>query len=367
MKQVITSAISLLLCVSQSMAAVHSFYIGCAGRDRKGIYVADFDDANGALSNLRLATSHHAPSFLGIHPEKKILYSVCAGPEGAGTLAAFAADSNQNLTLLSEVSSGGKGPCHLAIHPSGRVIAVANYHGGSISSFLLDDQGIPAPLASLMQQESKSVRPARQADPRAHGVHFFENTLFVADAGIDQIRAYTIDLATAQLTPSTQAHTIADSGDAPRHLAIHPTRPWVYAVNEHSNTVTFYQSDAYALTKKQSITTLPADFQSKSKTAEIEIHPNGKFLYASNRGHDSIACYQIDSTSGELTELGQTLALVKRPRHFTIAPGGAFLIVAGQDSQNLHTLAIDPQSGKLTPTHETLSVPTPICLLFSKQ
>jgi 6-phosphogluconolactonase len=150
-------------------------------------------------------------------------------------------------------------------------------------------------------------------------------------------------------------------------LAFHPQKPWVYCVNELSNTVTHFVRDGHKLEKKESISTLPVDFKEPNATAEIEIHPNGRFLYASNRGHDSIAAYQIDPTSGALTAMGQTVADVKNPRHFTIAPGGAYLIVAGQDSDNLHVLSVDPQSGKLTPTAHKLQVPSPICLVFSQR
>jgi 6-phosphogluconolactonase len=351
-----------------SIAAIHSFYIGTrTDRDSKGIYLADFDDNTGALSNLRLATTYKDPGFLCLHPEKKLLYSIGARPDGTGTLATFAIEKNRNLTFLSDVPSGGQGPCHLAIHPAGQMIAVANYGSGSTSSFLLDPKGIPAPHASLIQHEGKSVHPQRQTGPHAHGVYFSENTLFVPDLGLDQTLAFTFDAATAKLSPATPPHASSAPGDGPRHLAIHPTKPWVYAVNELTNTVTHFVRDGHALTAKESITTLPADYKEPNTTAEIEIHPNGRFLYASNRGHQSIACYSIDATIGALTALGQTVADVKTPRHFAIAPGAAFLIVAGQDSDSLHVLAIDPQSGKLSPTSQKLSVPSPICLLFSKQ
>lgn len=361
-------SLALLLLSSHMLhAAIHTFYIGTrTDRESKGIYLADFDDSTGALSNLRLATTYKDPGFLCLHPEKKLLYSIGARADGTGTLATFGIEKNQTLTFIGDVPSGGQGPCHLAIDPSASMIAVANYGAGSTSSFLLDKKGLPSEAVSVIKQEGKSVHPERQTAPHAHGVYFTKEGLMVPDLGLDQILHFTYDAATAELKAATPAFSATAAGNGPRHLAIHPQKPWVYVVNELSNTVTHYTKEQHALTAQKTITTLPEGFAEPNTTAEIEIHPNGRFLYASNRGHQSIAAYSIQHESGELTALGQTVADVKAPRHFVIAPGGAFLIVAGQDSDNLHVLAIDAQSGKLTPTSQKLEVPSPICLVFAK-
>jgi len=364
MKKILTLFLALGHCAT---AAIHSCYIGTrTDRESKGIYLVDFDDTTGALSNLRLAAPYKDPGFLCLHPNGKLLYSIGARPDGTGTLATFAIGKNQMLSFLGDVPSGGKNPCHLAIDPEARMVAVANYGDGSTSTFLLDKKGLPSEAVSVIPHAGKSIHPQRQTGPHAHGVYFSDKILFVPDLGLDQTLAYTYDAATAKISPAQPAYARSTPGDGPRHLAIHPTQPWIYVVNELTNTVTHFTRKGAALSAQQSVPTLPAEFQGVNTTAEIEIHPNGRFLYASNRGHQSIAAFAIDHNTGSLTELGQTVADVKTPRHFTIAPGGAYLIVAGQESDNLQVLSIDPQSGKLSKTESSLAVPSPICLLFIK-
>ena len=358
----------LLLAFTQAAsAAIHSFYVGTrTDRESKGIYLVDFDDATGALSNLRLAAEYKSPGFLCLHPQRKLLYSIGARADGTGTLATFSIGKNHMLTFLGDVPSGGNGPCHLAIDPSNRMIAVANYGDGSTASFLLDKKGLPSEAVTVVKHVGSSVHPQRQTAPHAHGVYFSGESLFVPDLGLDQTLAYTFDPATAVMKAAEPPFSRSTPGDGPRHLAVHPKESWVYVLNELSNTVTQYARMNHQLKARQSISTLPVDFEGTNTTSEIEIHPNGRFLYASNRGHQSIAAFAIHQETGGLIELGQTVADVKTPRHFTIAPGGAFLIVAGQDSDNLQVLAIDPQSGKLSKTEHALTVPSPICLLFVK-
>lgn len=326
----------------------------------------DFDDSTGALSNLRLAAPYLSPGFLSYSPQKNLLYSIGAREDGTGTLATFAIGKNHMLTFLGDVPSGGKGPCHLALDPSQRMVAVANYGDGSTASFLLDKKGLPSEAVTVVKHQGKSVHPQRQTAPHAHGVYFSGESLLVPDLGLDQTLVYTFDPATAVIAAAEPTHASSTPGDGPRHLAVHPKNPWVYVLNELSNTVTQYARNGHQMKPRQTISTLPVDFEGTNTTAEIEIHPNGRFLYASNRGHQSIAAFAIHEETGGLIELGQTVADVKTPRHFTIAPGGAFLIVAGQDSDNLQVLAIDPQSGKLSKTEHSLAVPSPICLLFVK-
>jgi 6-phosphogluconolactonase len=358
---------ALLLLSQMASAAIHRFYIGTrSDRDSKGIYMADFDDSNGALSNLRLAAPYLNPGFLCACPKRKLLYSIGNRQDGTGTLAAFSIGKNHALTFIGDVPSGGKGPCHLALDPECRMISVANYGGGTTASFLLDKKGMPSEAVSVIQHVGNSVHPERQTAPHAHGVYFSGESLFVPDLGLDRTLVYQFDSATAVLKAAEPPFAAALPGDGPRHLAFHPKQPWVYAVNELSNTVTHYVRNGHRLLYRQSISTLPADFTGTNTTAEIEVHPDGRFLYASNRGHQSIAAFAIHQETGGLIELGQTIIDGKTPRHFAIAPGGAFLIVAGQDSDNLQSFAIDPQSGKLSKTEHSLAVPSPICLLFVK-
>jgi len=363
-----TKFLTILLAFTHcASAAMHHLYIGTrTDRESKGIYLAQFDDSTGVLSQLRLAATYKDPGFLCLHPQKKLLYSIGARADGAGTLATFSIEKNHMLTFVGDVLSGGKGPCHLAIDSSARMIAVANYGSGSTASFLLDKKGIPSEPVTLLQHEGKSVHPQRQTGPHAHGVYFSGQSLYVPDLGLDQTLIYRFDPATAVLSAAQPPFFRSTAGDGPRHLAIHPQQPWIYVVNELTNTVTHFLREGETHTAQQSITTLPTDFTGVNTTAEIEIHPNGRFLYASNRGHHSIAAFSIDQKTGALSELGALVTDVKTPRHFAIAPGGAFLLVAGQDSDNVQVLAIDPQSGKLAKTGHTLAVPSPICLLFAQ-
>jgi 6-phosphogluconolactonase len=355
------------LFIHAATAAIHPFYIGTGNSaDSKGIYLADFDDSNGVLSNLRLAAAYKNPGFLCIHPTKKLLYSTGLRADGTGALATFAIEKNQLLTFIGDTSCAGENPCHLAIDPSSSMIAIANYGNGIVSSFLLDKKGIPSEAVCVIKHQGTSVHPTRQKGPHAHGVYFSDQTLFVPDLGLDQILAYTFDVNSAVIKPAAPAFTASTPGDGPRHLAFHASKPWVYVVNELTNTVTHFTRAGNKLTMQKSITTLPSDWQGENTTAEIEIHSNGRYLYASNRGHNSIAAFSINQENGELTALGQTVTAIKTPRHFAIAPGGAYLIVAGQQSNNLQVLSIDAQSGKLNLTSNQLEVPAPICLLFLK-
>ena len=357
----------ILISVHCAGAAVHSLFIGTRSeRGSKGIYVADFDDRSGSLSNLRVGAEYRNPGFLCLHPEKKILYTVGARADGTESLAAFGISESLSLTFLADVPCRGISPCHLALDPSQRMIAVANYSDGSIASFLLDRKGIPSEAACVIKNEGKSIHPQRQTSPHAHGVYFSGDLLFVPDLGLDQNLAFTYDAVTAKFAAVEPAFTKSIPGDGPRHLAFHPVKPWVYVVNELANTVTHFSRKNHTLTAHASLTTLPAGYNQPNTTAEIEVHANGKFLYASNRGHNSIAAFRINQETGALKEIGQTAAAIKTPRHFVVAPGGAFLIVAGQDSDNLQVLAIDPQSGALTATEQKLAVPAPTCLLFAR-
>ena len=349
------------------VGAVHDLYVGTrTDRESKGIYRMRFDDQSGKLQGLELVATYANPGFLCQHPTKPLMYAVGNRADGTGTLAVFAVQKNKPMTFLADVVTGGHGPCHLALNEKAEVMAVANYSAGSTSTFLMNAKGMPSEAVTVIKNEGKSVHPQRQTSPHAHGVYFFGNQLFVPDLGTDQVLIYEVDAKTAVIAPATPPFATLAPGDGPRHLAIHWQNPWLYVVNELSNTITHFVREEQGLKAAQTITTLPKDFTGTNTTAEIEIHPNGRFLYASNRGYDSIAAYRIDAKTGSLELLGLFPLDVKTPRHFAIAPGGAFLVVAGQDSDRLQTFAIDPQSGKLTAVGQLVEVPSPTCLLFAR-
>jgi 6-phosphogluconolactonase len=356
-----------------SLQAVPVF-IGTSGGKAsggKGIYLADFDAATGKLSTPTLAAEYRNPGFLALHPTKPILYA--AGmpntpfPDESGSVAAFSVGKDHGLKFLGEVASGGKGACHVAVDPAGGTVAVANYSGGSFSTIRLDENGVPGATGSLIKLTGSGPNLPRQDAPHAHGVYFDKagKFLFMPDLGLDQVFIYPFDAATSKLGEALPSLTTAP-GAGPRHMAFSPDEKHAYVVNELSNTVLAAAYSPGKLKPLDSVPTLPDDFTEKSTTAEIEVHPNGKFVYASNRGHDSIAVYQRDETTGALKILQHAPCGGKIPRHFKIDPTGKWLLCAHQASDTISVLALDPVTGLLGEPANTVASPSPICLLFAR-
>ena len=330
----------------------------------EGIYLSSFDPDNGSFGEFKLGAKYTGPGFLAQHPAKPLLYSVGrseAHPKGS--IAAF--KLGDTLEFLAEASSGGAGPCHLAVDDSGKVLAVANYGDGSTATLRLDDAGLPAGPGFSQRVEGKGPRADRQDGPHAHGVYFRGKHLLVPDLGIDKVLTFTVDPATAKSFPYLFAWS-GTPGAGPRHMDFSPDGKYSYVVNELDNTVTACAFNAADGTLKtlHSLPTLPADWEGKNTTAEIEVHPNGKFVYASNRGHDSIAVFARDSSTGKLTPVEIVPCGGRIPRHFKISPDGKWLLCAHQDSNTLASLPLDPATGKLGAPSATVSAPNPICILF---
>ena len=346
----------------------------------EGIYVSRFDTATGGLSTPVLAVRTKNPSFLALHPALPVLYAVSevADADGrpGGGIAAFAIDpATGMLTLKNSQSSGGAGPCHVAVDRDGKVVLAANYGGGSVVCLGLDATGsLAAAVAGtpggFIQHEGKSVNPKRQEKPHAHSIHPTPDGRFAiaCDLGIDKVLVHALDTARATLAPHTAASTAAGAG--PRHFALHPQGRFGYSVNELDLTVTAFALDAQAgtLTPFQSLSTLPADVTDRTgmSTAEIVAHPSGKFLYASNRGHHSIAMYAIDQADGRLTFLGVEPTRGRTPRNFVLDPEGRFLLAGGQDSNTVTVFTIDQTTGRLAFTDRSVDVPAPVCIRFSR-
>lgn len=337
----------------------------------KGIYLADFDPATGKLSEPKLAAEYRTPGFLALHPTKPILYT-CGQPDqpfadGSNSLAAFAIGADHRLKFLGEASAGGKGSCHLAVDATGNTIAVANYGDGSVATVKLDDNGMPGATASVILHSGSGPNKPRQDGPHAHGVYFDKANrhLFVPDLGLDQVFIYPFDAATSKLGAAQPSLTTAP-GAGPRHLAFSPDEKNAYVINELGNSVVATSYADGKFTALGTVPTLPADFTGENTTAEIEVHPNGKFVYGSNRGHDSIAVYRRDPQSGGLTFLQHAPCGGKAPRHFKIDPTGKWMLCAHQDSNTISVLPLDPQTGLLGEPGGTVSSPTPICLLFGR-
>jgi 6-phosphogluconolactonase len=353
-------------------------YIGTyTGAKSKGIYVTRLNTASGALSAPELAAESRNPSFLAIHPTRDFLYAVneIGDFEGkkSGSVSAFAFDrASGMLKALNRQASGGDGPAHLSLDRTGRDVLVANYGGGSVAVLPISPTGSLNAASAIVKHTGSSVNPQRQKEPHAHSIDVdgANQFAYVADLGIDKVMIYRLDAAKGTLTANDPAFVAAKPGAGPRHVALLPQResPFAYVINEIDCTVTVYARDAKrgTLTPVQTISTLPEGqaVAAGYSTAEIEVHPSGKFLYGSNRGHDSIVAYAIDQKTGKLTLIGHEPTQGKTPRHFGIDPSGTFLLAANQNSDSVVVFKIDPSTGRLTPTGSKIDVGAPVCVKF---
>jgi 6-phosphogluconolactonase len=341
-------------------------YVGTyTGRGSEGVYLYRLDSATGALTHVSTTTGLENPSFLALGSQGRYLYAVREG--GAGAVVALSRDRTTGaLTVLNEQPSQGQGPCHLALDRTGRFLFVANYGSGSAGVLPIAEDGSLQPAASVVQHEGSSVNRSRQRGPHAHCVvpDATNRYLLVADLGIDKVMVYRFDDKTGKLSPNDPPFARCEPGSGPRHLAFHPSGKYVYVIEEMSSTIEVFAWDAPTggLRPLQRISTLPEDFKGASTCAEIEVHPSGRFLYGSNRGHNSIACFAIDDATGKLTLVGHEPTQGKNPRHFAIDPSGTLLLAANQDSDSVVSFRINQETGVLAPTGQTCRVPTPVCL-----
>lgn len=334
------------------------------GTNADGIYISQFDAEAGTLTEPKLAAEIKQPGFLAFHPEKPLLYAIA----GDNKVASFTIGDDNSLTQLDTRSSGGGGPCHLAIDPTGNTVAVANYGDGSVTTIRLDDEGKFGDVVTKYKIQGSGPDKSRQKSAHTHGVYFDQagKFLFAPDLGADKTAAFAFDSSTSTFEPTEQAELKAPPGSGPRHMAFSPDESHAYIINELTGTVTVaeFNKETGALKDIQTIDTLPSEFEEFNETSEIEVHPNGNFVYGSNRGHESIVVYKRDPKSGLLTFLQHAPCGGKTPRHFKIDPSGKWLICAHQDSETISVLALDPETGMLGEPKSTVSAPSPICVLF---
>jgi 6-phosphogluconolactonase len=347
-------------------------YIGTyTEHSSKGIYAYRFNAETGKATSLGIAAETTNPSFLAVDPTKKFLYAVneISEYEGqkTGGVSAFVIDPKTGkLTFLNEVSSEGPGPCHITLDRTGKYVLVASYDGGSLAAYpMLDDGRLGKPSAKV-QHSGHGADPERQGKPHAHWIGLSPDNrfAFAVDLGLDKVLIYRFDPGKGTLVPNDPAFAAVDPGAGPRHFSLDPSGKFGYVINELGSTITAFSHDAKAgaLQKMQTISTLPEDFKGKNDTAEIVVHPNGKFLYGSNRGHDSIAVFAINRANGSLKPIDYVSTQGKTPRNFEIDPSGGYLFAADQDSDKVVVFRIDPNTGHLTPTGEVLQVPSPVCV-----
>lgn len=368
--------LSVLLSTRETRAeenAVYRVYLGTYTRgDSRGIYACELDPSQGTLSAPKLVAEVRNPSFLAFHPTLPRIYAVSElwqteGPERGAVTALEIDDASGELRVLNQEAVGGAGPCHLAVSPSGRYLVTANYGSGSTSVLPLDGDGRLQPRSYVIQHEGSGPNEARQKGPHAHQTIFSPRgeILLVPDLGIDQVLLYRLDETTGRLTAWNPPGVAVPPGSGPRHCAYHPSGKFLYVVNELASTVSVFEcANEVPVRLVQNVSTLPPDFEGQNTTAEIEVHPSGRFVYASNRGHDSIAAFAVDPASGKLSEIGRFPSGGKVPRNFAIAPGGRFLLAANQDGHNVVVFAIEPDSGKLRATDVSVQVGSPVCVVF---
>jgi 6-phosphogluconolactonase len=340
----------------------------------KGIYALRFDERSGRITSVGVAGESVDPSFVAVDASGKYLYAVnevgnYAGSK-SGAVRAYAIDrASGKLALLNEVASGGADPCYASFDKTGKYLLVANYTGGSVSVFPIGADGKLRAASAIEQHEGHSVVEKRQEGPHAHWIATSPDNRYAVsvDLGIDEVVVDKFDASRGTLSPNDPPFARVEAGAGPRHLAFSPNEKFAYVTNELGSTVTVFAFDAASGTfeAKQTIGTLPTDFNGPNDTAEIAVHPSGKFLYVSNRGRDSIAVFGIDTKAGILSSIGDFLTRGKTPRNFAIDPSGHFLLVANQESNDIEVFRIDVSSGELAFTGERVEVPAPVDITFA--
>ena len=339
----------------------------------KGIYACRFRPATGKLTPPELAAETVSPSFLAVDPAQRFLFA--ANEIGdyqnakSGSVSSFSIDRRTGkLSALNTVASRGADPCHLTVDKAGKHVLVANYTGGSVAVLPVRTDGMLGESSDFVQHLGSSVDPERQKEPHAHDVVLTPDNRFavVADLGLDKLLVYRYDFEKGKLSANDPPSGAVKPGSGPRHFALHPNGRWAYVIGEMANTVTAFDwdGDKGSFHELQSVSTLPKDFKGENTTAELVVHPKGRYLYGSNRGHDSIAVYAIDPAKGMLTQIEDVSTLGKEPRNFALDPTGAYLFAANQNSNTVVVFRVNPSNGRLTPTGEKIEVMSPVCVTF---
>ncbi len=346
------------------------FVSAFAAGDDGAIHAYSLNSVSGQLKLLHRTTDVEHPFFIALSPDRKFLYSIHAAGEFGGKdnehVSAYSLqDKSGTLKLLNRVSSLGTASCYLDVDATGKTVLVANYMTGSVASFPVHGDGTLGDAKTFIQHQGHGADKVRQDGPHAHCIVVSPDNRFAlsADPGLDQILNYRLDAAASTLVPSAQPFVRTSPVAGPRHLTFHPNGKHVYVINELGNSVTLfdYLPDSGFLSEQQTISTVPADFSGTSYCADLKITPNGRFLYGTNRGHDSIVAYQLDEI-GRLTLLSIEPSSGKGPQNLVITPDGKFVLCANMPGNNLVVFQINQDTGKLTKTGEPISLPSPSCI-----
>ncbi len=347
-------------------------YVGTyTGPKSKGIYVFRFGEA-GQATPAMLATQTPSPSFLAVDPTEHFLYAVNElsdyQNEKSGAVSAFSIDRKTgNLDFLNQVASKGTDPCYVALDKTGKYVLIANYSSGSTAVFPRMPDGKLGDASAVVQHTGHGPNPQRQEGPHAHQIEVTNDDRFAiaSDLGLDELLVYRFDSEIGTVTPNNPPFARVDPGAGPRHFAFTPDGKFVYALAEMGSTITVFAFDSSkgVLQKLQTVSSLPKDFKGQSDAAEIVVHPSGKFVYASNRGDDSIVVFSIGA-DGKLTFVDRTPTHGKTPRGFAIDPTGRYLLVGNQASDNIVIFRIDAGSGRVKPTGRIVEAPSPVAVQF---
>ena len=338
----------------------------------KGMYVYRFNTTTGKAEWISNTDSAANPSFVIIAPDNKHVYAVNeTGGKTPGTISSYAFDKyTGKLSFINQQPTGGDAPCHLAITKDNKWITVANYTGGSLSAFAVNKDGSLNPYSQLIQHEGSSVNNKRQEKAHVHETVFSpaEDYLFTPDLGTDKVVVYKFNSASAKpLTPAATPFVKINPGNGPRHITFHPNGKLAYVIEELSGTVEAFNYANGKLTLTQTLATHPADFKGQPGSAEVELSPDGKFLYVSNRGEENnIAIFSVNPVSGKLQWKGYQSTLGKAPRHFIMDPGGNYLLAANQDTDNIIIFKRNKQTGMLQETGNQIKVSMPVCVQLVK-
>ena len=335
----------------------------------KGIYVYRFNAATGNAEWVSNTDSSKNPSYLAVAPNEKMVYAV--NETEPGKVSAYTFDKNSGkLTFVNQQPTGGNDPCYVSVSKNNKWIVVANYGGGSATALSVNNDGSLNPYSQLFQDSGSSVNKQRQEKPHVHSAIFSpaQDYVYTPDLGLDKVMVYKFNAAVPKpMTPANPPFVTVTGGDGPRHLAFHPNQKFVYLIEEMSGTVGAYQYANGKLTLIQHLPTHPEEYKGDIGSADIHISPDGKFLYASNRGaENTITIFSVDAATGKLKLVGYQPVMGKTPRNFIIDPTGNYLLAANQNSDNVVIFKRDKQTGLLKATGKEIKVSMPVCLQMIK-
>lgn len=358
--------------MTESKQSLLVFISAFTSGEEGAVHAYRLDLATGQLQLQSRTTDAENPFFLALSPDRRYLYAIhepgVFGRGDNGQVAAYSIDDEAGkLTLLNRQPTRGGSACYVAVDAGGRTLLAANYQNGTVISYPLRQDGRIGEAVSFIQHEGCSVNPDRQGEAHAHCFVISPDNRYAysADLGIDKIMNYRLEAASASLSANRQPFARTYPGAGPRHFTFHPQQPCAYAINELGNSVTMfdYEPTSGTLLEQQTISTIPATFAGVTHCADLKIRPDGRFLYGTNRGHDSIAAYAIDS-QGHLSLIGIEPSGAAQPQNLAITPDGSLLLCANMSGNRVVVFRIEPQTGKISPTGQTVSMPMPSCIMI---